>query len=348
MVDFEPARNGLGLNNILYVSMLLEYFRRRTIRPDTAGQLLLIEEPEAHLHPQLQHVLFTKLRESPFQTFVTTHSTHISSAASLDSLVFLTAGSDAATTATVAAKVPDLQPADKADLERYLDATRSTLLFARKVMLVEGPAEVFLIPILVKQVMDVDLERLGISVVAIHGVHFAAYAKLFCADGLRKKCAIVTDGDLTPSDATPVPGGEDDDQPLEMRADDLAQFANDYLRIFTCETTFERTLAMPGLLEMLEQTCAEIGAPRISQRLADARTAIELIYGEDESDQALAGLDMAVLNTAKRFGKARFAQIASKHCATASHIPEYIRNAVEWLTNDAVNHRAAEGGPVAG
>ena len=83
ITDFEPSRNGLGLNNILYISMLLEYFRRRVDNPKTAGQLLLIEEPEAHLHPQLQRVLYSELNNKPFQTILTTHSTHISSQAAL-------------------------------------------------------------------------------------------------------------------------------------------------------------------------------------------------------------------------------------------------------------------------
>jgi len=334
VVDFEPSRNGLGLNNVLYVSMLLEYFRRRITRPDTAGQLLLIEEPEAHLHPQLQHVLFSKLRDSPFQTMVTTHSTHISSAAPLSSLLFLTNAGVGVTSGTVASAIANLTAGDRADLERYLDATRSNLLFARKVMLVEGPAELFLIPRLVKKVMGVDLERQGISVVPIHGVHFAPYAKLFCDAGLRKKCALVTDGDLAPSDGSEVDATTDEepeDTPAVQRSEELLQFESDFLKVFSCETTFERTLALPGLLEMLKPTCEELGAPRIAAKIADAIFELSIADEFDDISPIMAGLDSSVLNTAKRFGKARFAQTASKYADTATALPDYIREAVNWL-----------------
>ena len=77
MKSFEPSRNGLGLNNILYISFLIEYFHKRHAQQKSAGQLILFEEPEAHLHPQLQLSLVAALRELPFQTILTTHSTHI-------------------------------------------------------------------------------------------------------------------------------------------------------------------------------------------------------------------------------------------------------------------------------
>ena len=231
-------------------------------------------------------------------------------------------------------RIPDFQPAAIADLERYLDATRSNLLFARKVLLVEGPAELFLIPPLVKKVMGVDLERQGIAVVAIHGVHFASYARLFRAEGLRKRCAIVTDGDLLPSDSEPVSGDDPDaaDTPAVQRSEDLAAFENDFLRVFACETTFERTLAIPGLLQMLRDTCHELGAPRITAKLTDA--IFEVGFADENEDISfhLEGLDTSVLNTANRFGKARFAQVASKHVHSATALPDYIRNAVTWLT----------------
>ena len=311
--DFEPGQNGLGLNNALYIAILLEYFDKRQENAETAAGLLLLEEPEAHLHPQLQRVLYDTLKAHEVQVIISSHSTHITAAADVDDFIVLTVGDDGLIHGHVPRTNEQLSDSERADLNRYLDATKSTLLFARKVILVEGPAELFLIPPLARTVLDVDLDRLGISVVPIFGTHFEAFAKLFGPEAIRKRCAIITDRD-----------GEDDDGEAPRG---LGEVENEFVKVFAGASTFERELAIPGMLAPLRAAATEL-------RGRDLLTALRTTNWDEIGE--------AALSLAKRHQKGRFGQVLSKHASSATELPEYIADALKWLIEEPEGENEAD------
>ena len=326
--NFEVSRNGLGLNNILYITMLLKYFENRSTSDKSAGQLLLLEEPEAHLHPQLQRVLYQTLRSKQFQVLLTTHSTHISSLAPIQSFITLTNDGTPATSGVAPKQAAGLSGNECSDLNRYLDATKSSLLFARKVMLVEGPSELFLIPPIVEAVMGIDMDRHGITVVPIFGTHFEAYAKLFGNSALQKKCAIVCDGDQKPEDLGDL---EEDDALLEHS---IPLKENDFVQVYECSVTFERAMTLAGTLPMFVEAVRECDYPMNLKTLEQGVLDLSTATDDEAKNEILGRMRTKVLNSAKSYGKARFAQTSSKYSHLATEIPSYIKSAVEWLLEE--------------
>ncbi len=231
------VETGLGYANLLYLaSVLVELAAAK----DAELTLLLVEEPEAHLHPQLQAVtlelLRTRARESQdrdttrgqragrIQVIVTTHSPNLASAVPCDHIVVMrsrpgaelgqqsrhedpsaeaktlpaTPGASpdgegtpsatsiaktcSATSQAVAISRLDVDSRLRRKVDRYLDVTRSGLLFSRRVLLVEGLAEALLMPVFARQLFppgSSELNRfLATAVVAIDGVDFEPFVRL--------------------------------------------------------------------------------------------------------------------------------------------------------------------------
>jgi putative ATP-dependent endonuclease of OLD family len=198
-VDQERTRSvadaSTGNANILYLALLLERAASRRDSDAVLDTILGVEEPEAHLHPVLQRQVFSYLLHNEPSLMVTTHSPHIAAVSRLDSLVLLRPTTDGATEATFTAG-SDFDPKLKADLERYLDVSRAELLFCGGAILVEGIAEVYLVPALAKA-LGFDLDAHGVVVANITGTDFHPFRQLLGPAALRVPHVIITDGDPT-------------------------------------------------------------------------------------------------------------------------------------------------------
>lgn len=184
-----------GNANILYLALLLERARLRKDTDAIVDTILGVEEPEAHLHPVLQRQVFSHLLHDEASLMVTTHSPHIAAVSRLDSLILLRKIEDGSTEASYTSRA-SFSDDDKEDLERYLDVSRAELLFCSAAILVEGTAEVYLVPA-IAQALGFNLDAHGVIVANIKGTDFRPFRRLLGKESLNIPHAIVTDGDPT-------------------------------------------------------------------------------------------------------------------------------------------------------
>jgi putative ATP-dependent endonuclease of the OLD family len=194
---------GLGTLNRLFMASELVHLNKK----DWTGiRLALIEELEAHLHPQAQMQIIESLqRELGLQIILTTHSPNLASKVKLDDLIIchdslaFPMGKD-----SKGIEFTALNASDHKFLECFLDVTKSNLFFARGVIMVEGWAEEILLPPLAKKMKRAgmiarDLTEAGVSVVNVGGTSFLRYSRIFVrkeTPTMDAPVAIVTDVDV--------------------------------------------------------------------------------------------------------------------------------------------------------
>lgn len=207
-VKIPASQNGLGYNNLIYISLLLAKMQKNA-SGDYMGSntkvysMLAIEEPEAHLHPNMQYKFLKFLSQNKEkevrQIFITTHSPNITAAVDLKSIILLHKNNGDLNIAYPGAVFSD-SAEDQESLkyvQRFLDVTKSDMFFAKGVLLVEGISEQLLIPEFAK-LLDKDLIDKQISTINIGGRYFNHFLKLFDTNNknaINKKIACITDLD---------------------------------------------------------------------------------------------------------------------------------------------------------
>lgn len=202
-LDAPEINPGLGELNLLFIAAEL-----LLLKDDTDGglKLALIEELEAHLHPQAQLRLISYLQneynENDVQIIISTHSPILASKINLKNLILMKNG----TGFDLAEGMTGLQKGDYLFLQRFLDSTKANLFFAKGIIMVEGDAENILVPILA-DILGYPLEKYGISIVNVGSTAFLRYSGIMVRkDGadIGIPVSVITDCDVRPYDVDPT------------------------------------------------------------------------------------------------------------------------------------------------
>ena len=198
-LTLEDGNLGLGSHNLFFIASELLNLKRTKWDGIRLG---LIEELEAHLHPQAQlRVIDSLQQEKEVQFILTTHSSNLASKVKLGNLIIC--ADDLENKHNVFSMKTGSTKLDEEDykfLEKFLDVTKANLFFAKGVILVEGWTEEILIPILAKKI-GINLTEKGVSVVNVGGTAFLRYAKIFQRDSapfMTIPVSVITDLDIIP------------------------------------------------------------------------------------------------------------------------------------------------------
>ncbi|CAM4420536.1 ATP-dependent nuclease [Pseudoalteromonas maricaloris] len=349
--------NGLGIRNLIFILFrIYEYFREFQSQPTPPkGHLIFIEEPEAHLHPQMQEVFIRQLEEIvgefqkqlnggklwPVQFVVSTHSSHIANEVDFSKVRYFLSKSGKET------KVKDLGEAfgsedvkeDKEFLHKYLTLTKCDLYFADRAILIEGATERILLPEMIKKVDDLKqcgLRRKYMSVVEVGGAYAHHFYKFI--DFLELKTLFITDLDSVKKTEG------------EKRATYPASCVSEGTH--SSNAGLSNWFGMKGYASL-----DDISAKEENSKVSGCR---RLAFQIDEDEKALCGrsfedafilanvnlfglhdlegveLERRVFERAKDIGKDSKANFAIEYSIKTTDwvVPKYICEGLEWLDSD--------------
>lgn len=336
--------NGLGYNNLLYMAVVLEHLKRDS---EEECPLLLVEEPEAHLHPQLTMLLAEYLANTTPgattpQTLVTTHSPTLAANVPPSRVHVLFTDHPGRKPCCNSLSKAGMDDKEQSELQRMMDVTRATLYFAKAAILVEGISESLLIPVLAMR-MGHDLSKEHVSVVPICGVAFETFKKLLNPGALGIPIAIVSDADpkVTRGNSWETDTAEVEGTSFKLcdRMNKLRTLFNRHasVKVFHSKLTLEYDLAEAGdgnaaVMAAAWESCF-VSTPGTFNTTRVAKAGASKI---DKAMVAWRGICRAEHSGSKaEFAHRLSAKLAEKNAAgqavSTFEVPSYIKEAIEYV-----------------
>lgn len=356
---------GLGTSNLM--SMACEMLLNQD--NNELSTFMLIEEPEAHIHAQRQLKLIQSMQKKGEnqQVIMTTHSPLLASVVELNNLLLI----QNRKAFSMREGETMLDPSDYKFLERYLDATKANLFFAKGVIIVEGPGEALLLPTLA-QLLNRNLTDYGISIVDVKSTGLRRYARIFQrkeGDEINIPVSCITDRDVMPECAPAICIDEKyedkDNWPkknrkwrVESEIEDKGKYIQEIkekangqnVETFIPEQwTLEYELAANGLGEEMLQTIAAMRVEKIQDKEKKEKKKVELLeeytkkYNKYEDKEAKASYVYSFFSH-KLVSKAEFAQQFSFDLENifkgktveeiVTVLPNYLVKAIEYVTTN--------------
>lgn len=267
--------NGLGYLNLISIIFEIENIINDFSKEDQKADinLLFIEEPEAHTHPQMQYVFINNIKsllkksseekKINLQTIITTHSSHIVSQSDFSDIKYFNKSNNG----TWCKNLKDLKKLYEDDeksyrfLKQYLTLNRAEVFFADKIIFIEGDTERILLPAMLKKI-DLEGEELDEKLLSqnISIIEVGRHSKIFqhFLNFLQIKTLIITDIDSTKKKLTSdgkttyVACSVDDTEAIRTSNDSIKYFFDKYIENDDCLESLKRITSSERIIKKVE------------------------------------------------------------------------------------------------